>query len=192
MRIGNFDADLQPSSQHAARLHQISSIFTQDVLDNVMFPLLEQSQPSSLRVLDWLCVNYSKKNVVSYTVTDRHANQEHFDLHRSYSKWLRNFRRKGFDVFRRGNRVRFCTSSGVEVQTTVAQLNFCVWLMRNQVLCWIRQHHAAVEHDMNMTLSQARRARLAGTRRKRSQLVPGKQLPVCISTTQRVLVFDRD
>ena len=155
------------------------------------FPLLEQSQPSSLRVLDWLCVNYSKKHVISYTVTDKNNNQEHFDLHRSYSQWLRNFRRKGFDVFRRGNRVRFCTSHG-EVETTVAQLNFCVWLMRYQVLEWIRQNHANVEQDMNTTLSQARRARLAGTRRKRSQLVPGKQLPVCISMTQRVLVFDQD
>jgi hypothetical protein len=157
-----------------------------------MFPLLEQSEPSSLRVLDWLCVNFSKKNVVSYTVTDRNNNQEHFDLHRSYSQWLRNFRRKGFDVFRRGNRVRFSTSNGIEVETTVAQLNFCVWLMRHKVLDWIRENHAEVEQDMNMTLSQARRARLAGTRRKRSQLVPGKQLQVCISTTQRVLVFDRD
>tara|TARA_X000000950_G_scaffold3335_1_gene3547 strand:+ start:2659 stop:3015 length:357 start_codon:yes stop_codon:yes gene_type:complete len=97
---------------------------------------------------------------------------------------------QGYDVFRRGERVRFYTTAGSVVDTTVAQLNFCMWLLRYKVLDWVCQNRDVVEKDMNKTLQQAREARLNGTRRRRSQLVRDVEPPVKVAKADRVLFFD--
>jgi hypothetical protein len=181
----------RPDGQQMQRLEQISRLLDDETIRTVLVPLLLHGMPASLRVLDWLAVNYSKKNAVVYTVTDpKTQNEEFFNLHESYLKYLRNYRRKGFDVFRRGARVYF-DHNGTEIETTTAQLNFFVWMLRYNVIEWIRANKNDVESDMNSTLSNARRQRAAGTRRKRSQLVQAPSR-VRISTKVRRIVFEEE
>ena len=179
----------RPDPQQIVRLHQMVKVFTPEVLENFLVPLLVKGEPASLRVLDWLAVNYSKKNAVTYTVKHPNTqNEEFFNLHESYLRYLRNYRRKQFDVFRRGARV-FFTHNDCEIETTIAQLNFCAWLMRYNIINWIRENKKIVELDMNATLANAREQRAAGTRRKRAQLVQAPSR--CrISTKVRKIVFE--
>jgi hypothetical protein len=179
----------RPDTQQIERLAQMSKLINDDDIKTLLVPLLAHGKPASLRVLDWLAVNYSKKNAVVYTVIDpKTKNEEFFNLHESYLRYLRNYRRKGFDVFRRGARV-FFDHDGTEIETTTAQLNFFVWMIRYNVMDWICQHKNEVETDMNSTLSNARQQRAAGTRRKRSQLVQAPSR-VRISTKVRRIVFE--
>lgn len=184
-------AEKRPDAQQMQRLEQISRLLGEEQIRTVLVPLLLRGEPASLRVLDWLAVNYSKKKAVVYTVTDpKTQNDEFFNLHESYLKYLRNYRRKGFDVFRRGARV-FFDHDGTEIETTTAQLNFFVWMVRYNVIEWIRANKNDVESDMNSTLSNARRQRAAGMRRKRSQLVQAPNR-VRISTKVRRIVFEEE
>ncbi len=95
--IGPFVTRTSISPHQKHRLREIKHHFTPDVLDKVLFPLLTQAKPASLRLLDWLAVNYSKRKTISYVVRFEDHGDEHFDLHRSYQQWLRNFRRKVCD-----------------------------------------------------------------------------------------------
>ena len=196
MRVGAFEVP-QPElhdAQTMMRLRHISGAFTARSLSEIIAPLLLNGAPTSLRVLDWLVVNYSKKQPVGYLLRDARDGSQFFNLHHSYMAWLHTFRRRLFDPFRRGPHVYFDTSDGRRVSTTPAQLNFLFWAITHDVLVFMREHHALVEKDMNTTLAAARAARESGQRAKRAKLVPqdAHAQGACFAITDGAvrLVFD--
>ena len=88
------------------RLHEIAPYFTVEVMRDVLVPVATQTFDVSLRVLDYTCTNYAKKTRVLTTGTPPvHV----FSL---YKDWLRHYRRKTFDPFRRRERVYFRVDGG--------------------------------------------------------------------------------
>lgn len=92
----------------------------------------------SLRVLDWLCTNYSKSVRVQYTVDGAP-----FDLHASYRDWLRAFSKKNMDPFARGPRIDF-----MGADTTMGQLNFFRWASLHNVVAFARANLLRIEQHM--------------------------------------------
>jgi hypothetical protein len=70
--IGPFRAEFELSVQQKAILQRMSKFYTPEVIDAVLRPALSSGEDSdtrnvSLRLLDWLTVNYSKKyNLVTH------------------------------------------------------------------------------------------------------------------------------
>jgi hypothetical protein len=87
----------------------------------------------SLRVLDWLTTTYSKRNRLFFVA----ENGQLIDVHASYKSHLRSFSKTYFDIFRRGDeKITFDTECDFTCETTLAQLNFCRWLIKYDVLTY--------------------------------------------------------
>ena len=129
---------------------------------------LQRQQPISLRVLDWLCCNYSKKHTVCLTVRQTRSTSS-FNIHEEYKCTLRARRRRGFDPFQRKQRILY-PHKGRMHTTTVAQVGFLVWALQNGVYRYAIDHAAAIEDDMrqtlqaNRTMKKTKRVPLTATR----------------------------
>jgi len=124
--------------------HKLREFYSEEVIRHILVPLLDQSSPVSLRTLDWLVVNYSKKhNVVCKT-----KEGQNFNIFNGYKVALSVYRRTHFDPFRRRSRHTF-TIDGKERETTLGQTNFVYWAYINGVLEYAHTHAKDIEEDMN-------------------------------------------
>lgn len=165
-------------SKQVQRLQRMAEFYTQERIDTLLVPIITQKDVLSLRVLDWLVTNYAKKNNVVYEYAPRQGERLLINVYNEYKAWLRNYRRKNFDPFRRRERITFQTTDGQEEETTVGQLNFVYWAHTYGVLTYTREHLATIEQDMNQSLGQVKQQKEAdrrqGKKRKRQEL---SQLP---------------
>ena len=106
----------------AARLR---TFFTEERVRTILLPLIDQSSVLSLRTLDWLVVNYSKKNNVVCTTKEGKL----FNIFNGYKISLGVYRRRHFDPFRRRERHVFHVD-GKRYDTTLGQVNFVHWCAR--------------------------------------------------------------
>lgn len=113
-----------------------------DVLDN-------PENPISLRSLDWLITNYSKKRNISYALQ---GDARVFNIFTDYKSQLKSFSKRMFDCFKRRNRISFDFPDGTAIESTIAQLNLFRWAIRYQVLEYCRDHLREIEMDMNRSL----------------------------------------
>jgi hypothetical protein len=101
----------------------------------------------SLRLLDWLVTNYSKRLNITYTI-ERNGVASAFNVFIEYKAILRAYSKRNCDPFCRRERIRITNSDGQQQDTTVAQLCFMRWAMQHGVLEYASRHKAAIEQDM--------------------------------------------
>ena len=121
-RSGRFRYDKGCTPQQLAVLAQLDVFFVDDRLKLVHRSIQQRrasSRDVSLRTLDWLVTNYSKKNLVRVVSLDGVPR----DLHNAYRETLDFYGRPLFDPFRRGTRVHFTWGKDT-LDTTCGQLNF--------------------------------------------------------------------
>lgn len=145
-RMGNFWWEGVLCKKKETRLQRIFEYFDDACLKDVLLPVILKDGELSLRALDWLVTNYSKKVPIVYAVTPPGKPQTLFNLHREYKDWLRNHKRKNFDPFRRGQRIYFDVD-GHTYESTVGQLNFFFWASRYGVLDYARANIDKIERD---------------------------------------------
>lgn len=85
----------------------------------------------SLRLIDWFVTTYCKKNHIAYNIENNY-----FDVFQNYKLMGKSFKKRKFDPFCRGDRVKL-THEGYDIETTVGQLNFFKWAMTNKVVDYI-------------------------------------------------------
>ena len=106
-----------------------------------MIPIINGSSSISLRLIDWFVTNYSKKYNILL------SNQ--FNVYLNYKKQLKANTKKQFDPFCRRFRINYNYNNTQTIITTIGQLNFFRWAIKNGILDWIIQHHKQIEQDMN-------------------------------------------
>jgi hypothetical protein len=182
--------DLDETQQ--IRLRQLSNLFSGALSEQlqVLGDLIEGRHRVSLRLIDFVCVNYSRKKPVVYKlVTD--SGDVLWNLHQSYQQWLRCWRRRGFDVFRRSGRIT-CQCGPVAIDTTYSQFNFMYWLLNYRVLDFIQANQAALESDMIQTLREAKEKLEKKQRSHRGHITQPSKHRVSIYETKRSVIFDSD
>jgi hypothetical protein len=103
-----------------------------------LIELLNKSSGISLRNLEWFITNYSKKNNLSYKTNDGRI----FSVHCAYKSSLDGYSKKLFDPFCRTEKISYkIPDTSHEIHTTVAQLNFIRWCIKNKIVDYIRSHH---------------------------------------------------
>lgn len=141
-------------------MNRICPFLIDGVIDKHLIPLITQESEISLRALDWLVTNYSKK----YNIVCKSRNGSLFNIYHGYKTALSHFRRRNFDPFRRRQRI---TVKSLELdnsyETTVGQCNFIHWAYQSGVLQYALEHCEAIERDMNLA------AHLHKTERKHQQ-----------------------
>tara|TARA_B100000963_G_C22596657_1_gene658159 strand:+ start:431 stop:862 length:432 start_codon:yes stop_codon:yes gene_type:complete len=133
---------------------------------------------------------------VVYVIKDSQG-EKVWNMFNSYRQWCDNYRRKGFDVFRRFQRCTF-ELDGEHVETTIAQLNFIVWYDLYKVYDWLQENAPAVNADMQRTHQEHRATKNGGAnepifkKRRRNELVaaPLNDGIVNVTRQERVLIFD--
>jgi hypothetical protein len=177
------------------RLQVLATFYTPERLQDMLVPMITQKDDLSLRVLDWLVTNYAKKHNVVYEYEPRPGERLLINVYNEYKAWLRNYRRKNFDPFRRRERITFMADHGLE-ETTVGQLNFVYWAHTYGVLTYTRAHLRIIENDMNQSLGEVKRQkevdRREGRRRKRQELSQLPSTQCMVYRTKLVTGFDSD
>lgn len=139
--------------------------------------IINQKTPLSLRLLDWLVTNYSKKYNITYPLK-YNSETIYFNIYIDYKNQLKAYSKKFFDPFCRQKRLvidsntfkwRTYTSeediTKKDIVTTVGQLNFFRWFIENKVMDYALCNVELIDSDMMATVTSKKRG-------KRSVLSP--------------------
>ena len=182
--IGPFQSNFQLTTRQCSILHHLKNFYNDEIIQSVLIPLLDQSSPMSLRALDWLVTNYSKKfNVICYT-----KNAEMFNIHQGYRTALNMNRRRNFDPFRRRLRINVVYSDGM-VESTVGQLNFLHWAYQQGVLSYLESNIADVDSDMNACAQKNKKDKELGKRKRRVELSRAPSSKCMVYNVETTVVF---
>lgn len=125
-------------------VERLRVFFTAERIRTTLLPLINQDSQVSLRLLDWLCVNYSKNRNIMCCGTDGVLR----NIHNDYKLTLSVYRRSSFDPFRRKLRSTVRVDDDVYI-TTLAQCNFVYWAYEHGILDYAITNLSAIEADMN-------------------------------------------
>jgi hypothetical protein len=169
------------------QLQVIEPYFTDEVLGTQLLPLIHKQAATqaastttgstqkrvSLRVLDWLVTNFSKKNRIIYTLNTPTGQAVPFNLYVQYKASLNRYKRHVFDPFRRHKRVYFIFQNAM-YSTTVGQLNFMHWAFEHQIIQYAQSRMAEIEADMTQCIKENQHDKelykKRGTKRSRKPL----------------------
>ena len=169
------------------------SALNADFLRKHLIPRLNRTHPVSLRLLDWLVVDYAREKGIAYRWFFPHINQIRLVVVYSlYFEWLTRWRRRHYDVFRRRHRIYF-TLDGQTYSTTVAQLHFFYMADLYGFLEFAQQNAEDIEAHMQAKLGITndikRKAQESGQVYRRRPLVNKCPPKAYISQGECVLSF---
>jgi hypothetical protein len=176
---------------HRARLRELLKYTTKDFIRHILVPIVRQQAPVSLRVLDWLCINYAKKNNIGFVINAKNNSSRWFNIHLEYRKKMNAYKRRLFDPFQRRGRIYF-EHHGVMMETTVAQISFLQWASKYGVYDYAIQHHASIESCMTKSMQLAKSRELTDKKRKRSALTKSPPSDAFYFQDKVVIVCDSE
>jgi hypothetical protein len=166
----NMSAPVNPSDLLLASLDKYYSIDgTFEIVQKIL-----RNEGVSLRSLDWFVTNFAKKNNVTFKTSEGI-----FNVFLEYKAQLKSFSKKYFDPFCRGDRLEYRG-----IGTTVGQLNFFRWSLKNGVVEYCTQHASEIEDDMMESVRRRRAAEPGDKRRELSKAA----IKRCMATTTRVTI----
>lgn len=116
-------------SKNEILLKSLSDFFSSEKNMAELTEILTHSSGISLRNIEWFVTNYAKESHTK--VISPSGNQ--IDVHIAYKSSLGGYSKKLFDPFCRTERIQFKGFT-----TTVAQLNFIRWCIRNGIINFIK------------------------------------------------------
>ena len=122
------------NNQNNVLLQKLLFYYDDDNVMNNFTNIVNGNCGVSLRLIDWFVTTYCKKNHISYNI-----GTTYFDVFQDYKLMGKSFKKRKFDPFCRGDRVKL-NNNGLCVETTIGQLNFFKWAMTNNVIEYILEH----------------------------------------------------
>uniref|UniRef100_A0A6C0JFV0 Uncharacterized protein n=1 Tax=viral metagenome TaxID=1070528 RepID=A0A6C0JFV0_9ZZZZ len=146
----------------------------------ILTSIINGESKISLRVIDWFVTNYSKKNNISYMIDDDrnivNAKTKEFVVYIDYKLQLKGYQKKQFDPFCRRERIKYFIDNKNFIVTTVGQLNFFRWAIKNNIIDYVDSHLLDIENDMNLcykavyNIDKGQNVHQKSARRKRQEL----------------------
>lgn len=123
------------STKSATLLNSIRDFYVNDEKNSqYLIDILEKRNGVSLRNIEWFITNYSKRTNLSYESNDG----KKFRVHYAYKSSLDGYSKKLFDPFCRTEKIDFqLPNNEKSFKTTVAQLNFIKWCIKNKIIDYI-------------------------------------------------------
>ena len=118
----------------------------------LMHEICEGKASVSLRMLDWLCTNFSKSHSNTLPI------ESSAELYHLYKNCLRGFGKRYFDPFCRRGR-KLIQIDDHELSTNIGQMNFFKWAFQNRVVDFAVEHKKRIETHMNERIKRARMQR---------------------------------
>ena len=115
------------NNQNNILLQKLLFYYNDDNVMNKFINIVNGNYGVSLRLIDWFVTTYCKKNHIAYNV-----GTNYFDVFQNYKLMGKSFKKRKFDPFCRGDRVKV-NNNGNSVETTIGQLNFFKWIIDNDI-----------------------------------------------------------
>ena len=185
-------------SKEESMIGKLLDFFKIGVNFDILYELIknEKSRKNkmSLRLINWFVTNYAKHYTICYknnlnTMNIINLNtiaslfipvQTNFLVWIEYEKELASEGKEYFDAFRRGAHIgkliELEFSSEKKLQTTIAQLNFFRWAIRNNVINYVAQNVNLIYKDMI-----DRNSNIKNRVQNPDGSIKKRQLSVCIS-----------
>ena len=161
------------STQNDLILNRLAEFYNKDNFKNLkhILPIINGESLISLRIIDWFVTNYSKKNFTQYNIV-KNGLTYRFKVHKEYKLKLRSYKKRRFDPFCRWERIMIPFENDTQIQTTIGQLNFFEWCLKNKIMDYIEKHTDDIEKDMNKrnSISKNITEKSNKTRKKRQEL----------------------
>lgn len=131
-----------------------------------MLSIINGESEISIRVLDWFVANYSKKNNTFYKIR-KCGRDEYFYVNNEYKKQLNGYSKLYFDPFCRKKKLIYTYRStngdnkSINFLSSIGQLNFFQWAIRNKVIKHVKLHIKEIEDDMKETSRRNKEKKLA-------------------------------
>lgn len=161
--------DDEITGQQETLMVPLTKFFEQNNNIERILPILKGHSPISLRIIDWFVTNYSKEMGTVYDIKEYSqklgSDNENsivsgfdslFFVHYDYRCQLKSFYKKKFDPFCRKTKIQFNYQPEKFIITTVGQLNFFRWAIKNYVLNYIEDNLEAIEDHMNNNIKVAK------------------------------------
>lgn len=129
---------------------------------NKLLPIITGKSKISLRVLDYFVTNYSKKNDITIIESDKIYN-----IHQDYKNTLKSYNKRFFDPFCRNNKknltnkIAFKYDDNNVVITTIGQLNFFKWAIKNNIINYVLNDYILINNDMNNNLRNKKNKKIS-------------------------------
>ena len=133
------DSVLEWYNEDAARVESFLSI-------------VKRKNGMSLRVIDWLVTNYSKTRSVILETEGVPR-----DLNRDYQKNLSAYNKRNMDPFARKNKISITIPGKEARSSTVGQLNFFRWFLKNGIDAFLQKNKGLVEEHMKAAESRSKK-----------------------------------
>lgn len=132
-----------------------------------MLSIINGESPISIRVIDWFVSNYSKKQNTIYRIKINGA-EKLFNVNSDYKNQLGGYSKLYFDPFCRKKKVVYRyraedLTKPIIFATSVGQLNFFQWAIRNKVIFYVHKHLSEIDQDMKETTRLNREKKLSET-----------------------------
>ncbi len=187
--IGPFEHE-NLTQRQLSIMKRILPFYTNNIIKEVLVPLVHQECGISLRALDWLVTNYSKK----WNIVCKGKGGALFNIYHGYKVALSHFRRRNFDPFRRRNRIRVWIDGEDLCESTVGQCNFLHWAYSNGVLSYAIENAKDIETDMNsasaMHKAERRMAKANGMPHRRKELSRAPRSRCSVYQVETNVTFD--
>lgn len=147
------------STKEGLLLKSLMTFFEDKKNVDIMVPIVTESSPVSLRVLDWFITNYSRDHTKTIVKDELLLD---FDVYNSYKAQLKAFNKKLFDPFCRLHgsgkikKFRFRYGSDRFIMTTTGQLNFFKWAIENNIIAYVMRHYDTIKADLKQKESRKR------------------------------------
>jgi hypothetical protein len=181
-RVGRFTLNGPFTRGQRAVLERLEARFSDDQLRRVGDTIGHRTagRQVSLRTLDWLVTNYSKKVMIRCVGADGAAR----DLHNAYRETLDFYGRPMFDPFRRGPRLSFAMD-GVVCSSTLGQLAFFSRAIEVGILDYAVDHATVIEADRMAMQAHAKELRQGDSKRRRVELTPSNPTRIHVVRLER-------
>lgn len=118
---------------------------------NKILPIVTGTSELSLRVLDYFVTNYSKNNPINLG----NKNNTKYNVYQDYKNKLKSYNKRFFDPFCRinkkniTNKIAFKYDDEKYIVTTIGQLNFFRWAIRNKIIDYVVNDLENINNEMN-------------------------------------------
>lgn len=132
-------------SKNDLMLKSLNDFFDDDTNFRELEDILNHKSGISLRNIEWFVTNYAKDKRTRFKAPSGND----VDVHIAYKSSLGGYSKKYFDPFCRTERIQF-----KGLTTTVAQLNFIRWCIRNGIIQYIKQEVPRTLYQLKVSYSR--------------------------------------
>jgi len=123
-----------------------------------LISIVKRKNGMSLRVIDYLCTNYSKERSIVISTKDGHIPR---DLNSDYQKNLNAYNKKYLDPFSRRHKIVINVShdnnESEKRNTSIGQLNFFRWFFKNNIDQYLSKEKKTVEAHMKKAENESKK-----------------------------------